>query len=114
MLAPFPLKGDEAKVSAKLRAKGYLTSLAGQPLWAVKKAKEQALRGGLGGDPRFAPTPPQVFAAVQEAMKPARAGLTTVRQLLSAKTAAPEITQDERDKVMRKFAELRSGLKRTA
>lgn len=109
LLAAYPLKAEEAHTSAKLRGKAYMTAFAGMPLWAIRKAKERALREGIGGDPRFAPTPTQMHAAVQEAMRPVRSGAHQMRRVLEAETMPPPICDAERERRRQRVDEMMRG-----
>lgn len=95
MLTAFPARAEQAEMSVALRVEAYFTAIGQKPIWALRSAVDDVLRGEAGVDSRFAPTPPQLAEITERHIGPVRAAAHKLSELLAAEVE-PEIDEEQR------------------
>jgi hypothetical protein len=89
LLAAFPNQDPGVTVALKIEAYGEAISDA--PLWAIRTARLQVVRGDVG-DGRFAPTPPEFARIVNDVMRALRRDLADLEAMAVAEFSLPAPT----------------------
>ncbi len=108
LLSAFPTQA-QSEVPTALRVAAYCEALADAPLWAVAEARRRILCGDVSLGHSFAPSPPELANIVKLVLRPLRADLGSLRQILAAATSQ-DVKVADRDRVVTGWKKLKVDL----
>lgn len=110
-MTAFPAPAGTDEVGAKLRAKQYLAAVADAPVWAMRQARLQLVRGEIDWlDKAYCPTPPQLAAVVNNLVSPFRVELNDLIGLSKA-TTEEVIDEEAAGRIGQGLAELAESMR---